>query len=60
VNAIEGVEYRLASLTTSSGDADNEFESSSFALLIDQFWQNLQPRLQPAVPKLKIVVPGRK
>ncbi|MCK7523610.1 MAG: hypothetical protein MZV64_41225 [Ignavibacteriales bacterium] len=36
------------------------FSSSSFALLIDQFWQNLQPKLQPAVPKLRIVEPGRK
>jgi len=29
-------------------------------LLMDQFWQNLQPRLQPAVPKLNTDVPGKK
>ena len=29
-------------------------------LLMSQFWQNLQARLQPAVPKERIGVPGRK
>jgi len=29
-------------------------------LLISQFWQNLQARLQPAVPKDRTDVPGRK
>ena len=27
---------------------------------MSQFWQNLQPRLQPAVPNDRIDVPGRK
>jgi hypothetical protein len=27
---------------------------------MSQFWQNLQARLQPAVPKLRTAVPGRK
>jgi hypothetical protein len=34
-----------------SGEADSLSRSISRDLLIDQFWQNLQPRLQPAVPK---------
>ncbi|MNC49498.1 hypothetical protein D3C75_986790 [compost metagenome] len=29
-------------------------------LLISQFWQNLQARLQPAVPKDNTAEPGRK
>ena len=60
MKAIDGVEYFFARIITSSGEAVIEFISSSFALLIDQFWQNLQPRLHPAVPKLKIFVPGKK
>ncbi len=34
--------------------------SVSRDLEMSQFWQNLQPRLQPAVPKLNTEVPGRK
>ena len=34
--------------------------SISRDLLISQFWQNLQARLQPAVPKDNTGVPGRK
>ena len=34
--------------------------SISFDLEMSQFWQNLQPRLQPAVPNDSTGVPGRK
>lgn len=34
--------------------------SHSRDLEMSQFWQNLQVRLQPAVPKLSTGVPGRK
>ena len=34
--------------------------SISRDLLISQFWQNLQAKLQPAVPKDKTGVPGKK
>jgi len=34
--------------------------SISRDLLISQFWQNLQARLHPAVPKEKTLLPGRK
>ena len=34
--------------------------SISRDLLMSQFWQNLQARLQPAVPKDSTGVPGRK
>ena len=27
---------------------------------MSQFWQNLQARLQPAVPKLSTLLPGKK
>jgi len=60
VNAIEGTPYFLARVTTSSGEAERELTLSIFDLEIDQFWQNLQPRLHPAVPKLNIPVPGKK
>ena len=32
--------------------------SNSRALLMSQFWQNWQPRLQPAVPNDSTLVPG--
>ncbi len=43
-----------------SGDASSASVSISLDLEMSQFWQNRQARLQPAVPKLKIAVPGRK
>ena len=42
------------------GDAWSWSLSNSLALEMLQFWQNLHVRLQPAVPKLRIGVPGRK
>src|SRR5213593_2039423 len=41
---------RSASSTTSSGVAISLACWSIFALLMSQFWQNLQPRLQPVDP----------
>ncbi len=51
---------RRASATTSSGVTARRPRSSSRALLMSQFWQNLQPRLQPTVPKESTRSPGRK
>ncbi len=42
-----------------SGEAASASVSISRLLLISQFWQNLQPRLQPAVPNESTGVPGR-
>jgi hypothetical protein len=43
-----------------SGDASSASVSISFDLLMSQFWQNRQARLQPAVPNESTGVPGRK
>ena len=43
-----------------SGEASSARVSISRDLLMSQFWQNLQARLQPAVPKERTGVPGRK
>ena len=43
-----------------SGEALSAKVSSSRDLLMSQFWQKLQARLQPAVPKDRTGVPGRK
>ena len=51
---------RCAVLAMSSGLARSASTSYSRALLMSQFWQNLQPRLQPLVPKDRTGVPGRK
>jgi len=42
------------------GEASSARVSISRDLLMSQFWQNLQDRLQPAVPKDSVGVPGRK
>jgi hypothetical protein len=42
-----------------SGAAESDKVFHSRDLLMSQFWQNLQERLQPAVPKDSIGVPGR-
>ena len=44
----------------SPGSAVSVRVSTSRDVEISWFWQNLQPRLQPAVPKLSTDVPGRK
>ena len=43
-----------------SGAAASARVSISRDLLISQFWQNLQAKLQPAVPNDSTEVPGRK
>jgi hypothetical protein len=43
-----------------SGVAASASVSVSRDLLMSQFWQNLQARLHPAVPKERTGVPGRK
>jgi hypothetical protein len=43
-----------------SGEASSASVSISRDLEMSQFWQNLQPRLQPAVPNESTGVPGRK
>src|SRR3954469_11562062 len=43
-----------------SGDAWSASVSISFDLLMSQFWQKRQARLQPAVPNDSTAVPGRK
>ena len=46
--------------STASGSARWLSRSISRDFEMSQFWQNLHPRLQPAVPKLSTLVPGRK
>jgi zinc and cadmium transporter len=48
------------SLAIVSGEASSAKVSISRDLLMSQFWQNLQARLQPAVPNDRTGVPGRK
>ena len=43
-----------------SGEAWSMRVSISRDLLMSQFWQNLQAKLQPAVPNERTGVPGRK
>ena len=43
-----------------SGVAASARVSTSRDLLMSQFWQNLQAKLHPAVPKESTGVPGRK
>jgi hypothetical protein len=43
-----------------SGDAASVRRSISRLLEMSQFWQNLHARLQPAVPKLNTLLPGKK
>ena len=50
----------LATWAMRSGLAWSISRSISRLLEMSQFWQNLQARLQPAVPKLKTRLPGRK
>src|SRR5436190_9192468 len=59
-HCVTGVQTCALPISTRSGPAFKLWASSSLALLMLQFWQKRQPRLHPAVPKLKIPVPGRK
>ena len=43
-----------------SGEATSSSRSISRLFEMSQFWQNLQARLQPAVPKLSTLLPGKK
>ena len=47
-----------AARAMASGDAWSDSLSHSRAFEMSQFWQNLQPRLQPAVPNESTLVPG--
>ena len=47
-----------ATRAISSGEAWSIRRSMSCDLEMSQFWQNLQARLQPAVPKEKTLLPG--
>ena len=49
-----------AASASASGSAASASVSISRDLLMSQFWQNLQARLQPAVPKDSTADPGRK
>ena len=51
---------RAAAWAMASGEASSASVSISRDLLMSQFWQNWQPRLQPAVPKDSTAEPGRK
>ena len=51
---------RAAAAAISSGDASAWSRSNSRAFEMSQFWQNLQVRLQPAVPNDSTAEPGRK
>src|SRR6516162_10238709 len=51
---------RTAASAIASGEAESVRRSNSRAFEICQFWQNLQVKLQPAVPKDSTADPGRK
>ena len=51
---------RSAVAASSSGEAASASVSVSRDVEMSQFWQNLQARLQPAVPNESTAVPGRK
>ena len=42
----------------SLGEATADMLSTSRERVLSQFWQNLQARLQPAVPKERMLEPG--
>jgi hypothetical protein len=51
---------RSAAAASSPGLARSASVSISRDLLMSQFWQNLQAKLQPAVPNDSTALPGRK
>ena len=51
---------RCAASARVSGDAASDSRAISRDLEMSQFWQNLQARLQPAVPNDSTALPGRK
>ncbi len=60
MKATERQPLSSAAPAIASGEARSCRRSKSRALEMSQFWQNLQVRLQPAVPKESTGVPGRK
>src|SRR5882757_3999956 len=60
VNAMLAQPNLTAASARSSGLALSASVSISRDFDMSQFWQNLQARLQPAVPKDRTLVPGRK
>src|SRR6266496_976510 len=60
VNATLRHESRFAMAAIASGVAESISVSISRDFEMSQFWQNLQARLQPAVPNENTGVPGRK
>ena len=59
MNATLGSPGPSAARAMVSGEAASASVSVSRDLLMSQFWQNLQARLQPAVPKDRTGVPGQ-
>ena len=60
MKATECEPLATAACAMASGEAWFCSRSKSRALEMSQFWQNLQVRLQPAVPNDSTGVPGRK
>src|SRR4051812_46533494 len=60
VNATLRQPDAFAAWAIASGLAASISRSMSRDLEMSQFWQNLHARLQPAVPKEKTALPGRK
>ena len=60
VNATLRQPSSAADAAMRSGDAESASVSISRDFEMSQFWQNRQARLQPAVPKERTDVPGRK
>ena len=60
MNATERQPLCTAACAIASGEARSCRRSKARAFEMSQFWQNLQVRLHPAVPKDSTGVPGRK
>jgi hypothetical protein len=58
VNATLRQPCSSAAFASCSGLAESASVSISRDLVMSQFWQNLQARLQPAVPKERVLEPG--
>ena len=58
MNATLRAPLASAASASASGSAASASVSISRDLLMSQFWQNLQARLQPAVPNERIELPG--
>ena len=58
VKATDAQPRRRAASASCSGEASSDRRSTSFDLLMSQFWQKRQARLQPAVPNERMLEPG--